>query len=168
MPLTTVPGSMISGTGFATLSGVTFPATQVTSADANTLDDYEEGTWTPTITGVSSYSTQLGHYVKIGKFVYVSGDLVATDPGTLGTFDITSLPFTIQGSPVVYPVGAVFAVSGWINYANSIILQGSNGTTQARVYAVANSSGNNYINVGSADLASSFTLEFTLCYKAAA
>jgi hypothetical protein len=37
---------VISGTT-PSLNGITFPATQVASADANTLDDYEEGTWTP-------------------------------------------------------------------------------------------------------------------------
>ena len=39
------------GVGAATPSasgaGITFPATQSASTDANTLDDYEEGTWTP-------------------------------------------------------------------------------------------------------------------------
>ena len=52
-------------------SGITFPATQSASTDANTLDDYEEGDYTPTIidgiTGVS-YSTQTGRYTKVGNF----------------------------------------------------------------------------------------------------
>jgi hypothetical protein len=56
--------------------GITFPATQSPSADANTLDDYEEGTWTPnqggglTVTG--SFSSN-GSYVKIGRAVTVRG-----------------------------------------------------------------------------------------------
>ena len=57
-----------------TLNGITFPATQVPSADANTLDDYEEGTWTPVfaaggITGTSLAYT--GTYTKIGRSVTV-------------------------------------------------------------------------------------------------
>jgi hypothetical protein len=45
-------------TGVLTLgAGIQFPATQVSSADANTLDDYEEGTWTPTIGGSSTNPT---------------------------------------------------------------------------------------------------------------
>src|SRR3990167_5794145 len=61
-----------TSSGDLTLSngGIKFPATQVLSADANTLDDYEEGTFTPTISGgttagAGTYSIQVGDYVKI-------------------------------------------------------------------------------------------------------
>ena len=51
------------GVGGATASasgtGITFPATQSASSDANTLDDYEEGTWTPSYTNIGSELT--GH-----------------------------------------------------------------------------------------------------------
>lgn len=83
-----------------TLNGITFPATQVPSADANTLDDYEEGTWTPTasnlttVTGSASWS---GKYIKIGKLVIVEwalsgGNFTVTANSTV----ITNLPFTID------------------------------------------------------------------------
>jgi hypothetical protein len=54
--------------------GIAFPATQVASTDANTLDDYEEGTWTPSIgTGSTqptfTYTARGGTYVKIGRQV---------------------------------------------------------------------------------------------------
>ena len=58
--------------------GITFPATQSASSDANTLDDYEEGTWTPVVsdapTGgnlatLDSGGTD-GVYTKIGNIVY--------------------------------------------------------------------------------------------------
>ena len=83
---------------FTTLSatGITFPATQSASADANTLDDYEEGTWTPidasssglTFTGVS------GYYTKIGNMVFATFALVfpATSSSALNV--IGGLPFT--------------------------------------------------------------------------
>jgi hypothetical protein len=66
------------GLGGATPSsgtGITFPATQSASADANTLDDYEEGTWTPEFRGTGSnptvtYTKQVGRYVKIGRMFY--------------------------------------------------------------------------------------------------
>jgi hypothetical protein len=53
------------------VSGITFPATQSASSDANTLDDYEEGTWTPTdLSGASlSFTTTLGRYTKVGNQV---------------------------------------------------------------------------------------------------
>ena len=57
--------------------GITFPATQSASSDANTLDDYEEGTWTPSITDgyTRTYYNRVGRYIKIGKQVYVFGQL---------------------------------------------------------------------------------------------
>ncbi len=40
-------GIGLGGTSPSSGTGITFPATQSASSDANTLDDYEEGTWTP-------------------------------------------------------------------------------------------------------------------------
>jgi hypothetical protein len=61
---------VISGTT-PSLNGITFPATQVASADANTLDDYEEGTWTPNFKLGSKRFDLLEHnlwtYTKIGR-----------------------------------------------------------------------------------------------------
>ena len=58
-----------------TLNGITFPATQVPSADANTLDDYEEGTWTPVVSAGSISGTSIsytGTYTKVGRVVTVN------------------------------------------------------------------------------------------------
>ena len=74
-------------------SGITFPATQVTSSNANTLDDYEEGTWTPSVGGTATYTLQDGHYVKIGKVVYVSARFLINVIGTGSTSTISGLPF---------------------------------------------------------------------------
>ena len=83
---------------------IKFPATQVPSADANTLDDYEEGTWTMGIafggasTGVT-YSANSGKYTKIGRQVTINGLLIVSDKGSsTGDFTITGLPFTIPNS----------------------------------------------------------------------
>jgi hypothetical protein len=105
MPLTQVPGSMINGTGFATLSGVTFPATQVTSADANTLDDYEEGTFTPVInrTGTAptvSYGERTGRYTKIGRQVTIQVSIhnITVSSAGSGNNSLSGLPFAIVSS----------------------------------------------------------------------
>jgi len=74
--------------------GIKFPATQVASADANTLDDYEEGTWTPTLGGTATYSIQSGKYTKIGRFVFASAVLSVTLLGTGSTSTVSGLPFT--------------------------------------------------------------------------
>lgn len=81
-------------------SGITFPATQVTSTDVNTLDDYEEGTWTPAVsfgggsTGVT-YNTRSGKYVKIGSLVWISFYILLTNKGSsTGNATVTGIPFT--------------------------------------------------------------------------
>jgi|APGre2960657404_1045060.scaffolds.fasta_scaffold59869_2 hypothetical protein len=77
-------------------SGITFPATQSASSDANTLDDYEEGTWTPSVGGTATYGAQTGYYVKVGKIVYVKGTIITTLIGTGSTNTISGLPFTCR------------------------------------------------------------------------
>ena len=69
------------------------------TAAANKLDDYEEGTWTPTLeNGVVSYTSQTGQYIKIGKLVYFQGTIVLSSNNTADTSSVRigSLPFTID------------------------------------------------------------------------
>jgi len=86
------------GVGAATAGagGLAFPATAVAVADANTLDDYEEGTWTPSLGGNTTYGSQVGTYTKIGRLVYVFCNLAVTTLGTGGQ-TIAGLPFTVSG-----------------------------------------------------------------------
>lgn len=91
----------VSGYALNLASGqITFPSTQNASSDANTLDDYEEGTWTPTITASSSnpsvgYTTQAGRYTKIGRFVLLNIDIRwSSFSGGSGNTFIANLPFT--------------------------------------------------------------------------
>jgi len=93
-------------------TGITFPAVQDPSSNANTLDDYEEGTWTPVITNgttnVTSYYWQLGYYVKIGKNVFVSMQVSVNVVGSIsGNIRIDGLPFT-AGNPVGYNEYSLF------------------------------------------------------------
>jgi hypothetical protein len=89
----------ITNTGIVqVLSGIQFPATQVASSDANTLDDYEEGTWTPDIVGTSTdgvgtyTGTNFGIYTKIGRVVFFEINLVCTAHTGTGNIRFT-LPF---------------------------------------------------------------------------
>lgn len=80
-------------------AGISFPATQVASSDANTLDDYEEGTFTPTIVGTSTagsgtYTTQVGRYTKIGRMVSVVLQVAWTAHTGTGNMRVAGLPFT--------------------------------------------------------------------------
>lgn len=91
-------GTMALVTQTPSFNTVTFPAAQVASADANTLDDYEEGTWTPTVVGTSgagtvNYILQVGRYTKIGNRVFFQFS-VAWNSGTgTGFLRVTGLPF---------------------------------------------------------------------------
>ena len=98
----TLKGSATISVGNATPSasgaGITFPATQSASSNANTLDDYEEGTWTPSMGGTATYSVQSGTYVKIGRFVYIQGLISVTLIGTGSATRISGLPFTVSSA----------------------------------------------------------------------
>jgi hypothetical protein len=112
LPATT--GTLVVTGTTPTLNGITFPATAVPSADANTLDDYEEGTFTPTLFGASSagtttYTTQIGIYTKIGRQVTVSLNVTATATTGTGELRIGGLPFAASGT---YPYTAAPYVSG--------------------------------------------------------
>jgi hypothetical protein len=77
-----------------TLNGITFPATQSPSADANTLDDYEEGTWTPSVGGNATYTARYGIYTKIGNIVTCQFRLNVNAIGTGSSTALSGLPFT--------------------------------------------------------------------------
>jgi hypothetical protein len=72
------------------------------TGSANKLDDYEEGSWTPTVGGdggdpTTTYNAQSGRYVKIGKLVYVWCRItVNTISGGSGSAVIRGLPFTSE------------------------------------------------------------------------
>jgi len=89
--------------------GIAFPATQSASSDANTLDDYEEGTWTPTVTsGSGSFTTvsATGTYVKVGKQVAIRTTITITTVGTASGQINFTLPFTSSASPNGDGIGA--------------------------------------------------------------
>jgi len=83
-----------------------FPATQNPSADANTLDDYEEGDLSPppgiAFGGASvsmTFSAQVGTYTKVGRLVTVNGYIVLSAKGSsTGDAVITGLPFTVPNA----------------------------------------------------------------------
>ena len=92
---TTVQASTTMGVGGATPSGsgsgITFPATQSASTNANTLDDYQEGSFTGTLTGCTTSPTGTIYYTKVGNVVTVNLRYI------VGTSNTTAL--TITGVP---------------------------------------------------------------------
>ena len=85
----------------ADAGGIQFPAVQAASSDANTLDDYEEGTFTPTLGGSTTnptgvtYIVQSASYRKIGSLVHVTGQIAfSTYTGGSGFLVVNGLPFS--------------------------------------------------------------------------
>ena len=77
------------------------------SAAANALDDYEEGTWTPTLVPTSgsfgsiTHSVQLGYYTKIGDVVtaHARVDTSSMSIGTAGGYlRVHGFPYTANGN----------------------------------------------------------------------
>jgi hypothetical protein len=96
----------LASTGTLTVDNIQFPATQVASANANNLDDYEEGTWTPSFTNLTTNSgtpTFAGAYTKIGRIVNLTWNITGTKNITM-TADstrINNLPIASNTTPVV-------------------------------------------------------------------
>lgn len=149
-----------------------FPATQNASADVNTLDDYEEGTWTPTIGGTTSesgqvYSTQAGRYIKVGKLVTVFGRVTLSTLGTItGDVRIKGLPFTsVNAAP-----SASASISFFAGLTTSIIsifgfVQPNTTAMDLRYRATA---GTSLSIFAQADLSNTTDIVFSVTYEATA
>ena len=120
----------------ADAAGIQFPAVQAASTNANTLDDYEEGTFTPTAIGGSSAGTTtytgspVGTYTKIGRQVTAKGGL--TYSAMTGTGELVlNLPFT---SDAEY-IGSVMTNGmNWPAGALNMTLYTVTSTATARVF----------------------------------
>jgi hypothetical protein len=133
-------------------AGITFPATQSASTDVNTLDDYEEGTFTPNqgagLTVVGAY-TSSGTYTKVGNIVTVTTmqkgatSISATSTGVL----CTNLPFTILSTTPSNAWGVISNASGL-------------------VAGIVNASGTIAYNNGTA-IAATTGIYFSITYQAA-
>jgi hypothetical protein len=124
----------LQGAVSQTGTGITFPATQNASADANTLDDYEEGTWTPSLVcGTSgtitlSSPTNTGLYTRVGRQVTVIVlASVSSVSSPVGTLNINGFPFA-NGSATRVP-------------ATVFIQNGETTTTASTSYIVESASG---------------------------
>ena len=113
-------------------AGIQFPATQVANGGANVLDDYEEGTWTPTYTlttaGDSSFThdRQIGRYTKVGNVVHIQcfirTDGYSNSSGS-GDLRITGLPFAPDSTTNVVTACSV----------NSFFFASNNNPINARI-----------------------------------
>jgi len=153
-------------------SGITFPATASASSNANTLDDYEEGTWTPTVGGQTTdpssvaYTAQTGHYTKIGNVVCVFGKLgTSSITGGSGFAIIKNLPFTSRD---VSGGAGVFAYTSHITFGagfTQLGLQSLQNTTTIRIAKQGTGISGYPADIGDLNAGGNFDAEFQITYQ---
>jgi len=163
----------VSGANKVTVTGdgLTFNGD---TAAANALDDYEEGTWSPTVTfGGGSTGMNLsgssGYYVKIGRLVNVGGTIIFTDKGSsTGAAEVKSLPFTIGNND-----GATSAEGGGVftYFANMAVdrtawyLRGSNNSTAADISYIRSGGHTAIEGATNTDFTATTTIRFIMTYQ---
>ena len=145
-----------SGTGINFSAYGSEDSNSATTVGNNLLDDYEEGTWNPGITGKTVTSSE-GTYTKIGRQVLVRFELNSMNSSiSNGSVNISNLPFTavnlnVNGIAILGDISGVTFDSGY-------------GDTYGRIYASTNyiiimqKATNGSTHTGLLNLSSSFTI----------
>jgi hypothetical protein len=153
-------------------TGIIFPATQSASSDANTLDDYEEGSWTPSpfFSTVNTYTggTALGSYTKVGRLVSATFLLAFEKNTATGNFTITGLPFTSLNSTGIRGALAVSYLQR-IGQADKIVTgYVTENTTTIQLYLTGQTSASTVLNITNSDIdANTTNVVGTVTYPAA-
>jgi hypothetical protein len=158
----TALGTLSGNLSFASGQGIDFSATADTSATGATanselFDNYEEGTWTPTVSaGTIGVETGSAHYIKVGRLVVAHCRIDSWSDTTSNT------QIRISGLP--YPTGTtqVHAGVGWTDHAIKQIF--FYGGTVGNSYVDAYGGGSGYDSFKHNDLVSSNNLLITLHY----
>jgi hypothetical protein len=149
--------SLAGGSTTATGTGIAFPATQSASSDANTLDDYEEGEFTPLINGVS-LGTQT--YIKIGQFVYININAYSVTVSSIGA----TTALTLSGLPFTKRTGLFALVIS--QYPNLPVTLGDGTGTSANLYTAANAQDYTAVTRNSYGGSAVMSFRFVFMYQA--
>ena len=136
---------------------------------ANLLDDYEEGTWTPTFnfsSGSVGYASQVGSYTKIGRVVVLQFSIyLSSISSPSGNLSIRSLPFSADSGEefvsgvafgIIRAMTGSFPIRAYIGNNSSIINISTNDTNQ------------NYVSAGGSQLTATTIMYGTLTYMTGA
>lgn len=140
-----------------------FPATQNASSNANTLDDYEEGTWTTSFTYENASAATLSNatYTKVGRLVTLSGRISATLTTTNTAITITfTLPF-LQGANLCPNAGSAYHTATATTNAGIGLIVDETGAAADKAAFIAPASQVTKAN------GSSFEIQFSYTYEAA-
>jgi hypothetical protein len=145
------------------------------TAAANALDDYEEGTFTPTATfetsdsGNKTYHTQSGSYTKIGRVVHCNINLILSNRGTgSGRLRFNGLPFTVGDTvsgtilEASATVGYFAEVTSSVSGIHPVAIQGTN---QIVFYGILGQYGATTGDFGYSHVGNSFSIRFSITYQ---
>lgn len=150
-------------------TNIAFPSTQVTSSDPNVLDDYEEGTFTPTVSGATTpgsptLTVQDGFYTKIGNTVRIQGRVVQTSKGGMvGPINFGGLPFSLDGTASKRAAVSPAFING-IDFGETLGLSGFIIGSFFQVNSIK-TDGRSSTTMGDAEMDDSFTMYFTFIFQ---
>ena len=142
------------------------------TAQANALDDYEEGTWTPDLrfgggtTGLT-YSNRVGKYVKIGRLVWVTCRVVLTNKGSAtGSAQVFGLPYgTSTESNTHLTPGVIWFTSASVQGSPQQTIIRTDGNNQGYIEIRNLRTGNEDV-FDHSDVNNDFQFAFSLTYLA--
>jgi hypothetical protein len=158
------------GNTSATGVGITFPATQSASTDANTLDDYEEGTWTPAVRGGGTAGTYTpssvrAYYTKIGNQVTCwAGFGFSAASGGTGIIILEGLPFNYKSSSAIVAPLATINLNTSASSSNGIAIANTTSASAATFYVLLNIDNASQEEVAISGVTTSTQLYFTVTY----
>lgn len=168
--------SMVGGAVFLPHGGLKFPTPQIPSADTSVLDDYSEFQWTPYFSGSTgnigtTYTSQIGTGVKIGRLVTLWGSMVVAAPGTInGTLRLFGMPFPSGSGPNsvgTVTIGAFSPTSG-TPFASLSGYVTSGGVTVAELTYMPAGGGTAILGLPASVVIAGSTIYFEVRYFAAA
>ena len=168
--LTVTSGDIIMGTSG---KGIDFSATaDGTTMSSELLDDYEEGTWNPIITDgtndASGYSTQAGNYIKIGTLVFASGNVQASNLGSVGGVYIGGLPFASKAAgESTYYHGSPNFMNMKADVDDDAGMHMGNNVTYLDVYRNYNKTGPHHLMDTTTEVDTGTLLRFNMTYVSA-
>jgi hypothetical protein len=135
------------------------------------LDDYEEGTWTPSIDAYNSaptisYSLRVGYYVKVGQMVYLTARInVSSVSGGSGQIIIRGMPFSLNTNTQEFATISIGYQTG-ITTAGPTYGRWSTGNAYMELYYFSNPTTEATIPIG--NITSSSQIIFSLVFQASA
>ena len=107
--------------------GIDFSGIQTNAAGMSSemLDSYEEGTWTPSIGGNTTYNIQQGTYVRVGRLVMINYYISIDNHGTGSARTVSGLPFTAAATTGGGAVAYFANLQQNISYLSGYIYNGT-------------------------------------------